>query len=157
MHSPKNFLPTAATQMNFATRELNVIGHWSSNSRMNERYDRSVCANELLLRNTIIQKVVQGWNMVESFRLPETVPGSGRIGKDACASQLSAVEPFRPPVIAPSEKDSNSSSDTTGSGVFDKTAPAVAVTQDPPASLPDQSNVVIDDTLSGSLPVLPEI
>ena len=43
LHSPKNFSPTAATQMNFATRELNVIGHWSSNSRMNERYDRSVC------------------------------------------------------------------------------------------------------------------
>ena len=27
LHSPKNFLPTAETQMNFNTRELNVIGH----------------------------------------------------------------------------------------------------------------------------------
>ena len=43
LHSPKNFLHTAATQMNFQTRELNVIGRWSSNSRMGERYDRSVC------------------------------------------------------------------------------------------------------------------
>ena len=43
LRSPKNFLPTAATQMNFAPRELNVIGHWSSGSRMEERYGRSVC------------------------------------------------------------------------------------------------------------------
>ena len=143
--------------MNFATRELNVIGHWSSNSRMNERYDRSVCANELLFRNTIIRKVVQGWNMVESFRLPETVPGSGRVGKDASAFQLSAGEPFRSPVIAPPEDASNSSSDTTGSGVIDTTIPAVAVTQDPPGPLPVPSNVVIDDTLNGPLPVLPDI
>ena len=81
IHSPKNFLPTAATQMNFGTRELNVIGHWSSNSRMNERYDRSMRANELLLRNAIIQKMVSGWTMVDSFHLPETVPGAERIGK----------------------------------------------------------------------------
>ena len=46
LHPPRNFLPKAATQMNFETRELNVIGHWSSNSRMNERYDRSVCVCE---------------------------------------------------------------------------------------------------------------
>ena len=57
LHSPMNFLPTAATQMNYETRGLNVIGNWPSNSRMNERYDRSVCANELLLRNAIIQKM----------------------------------------------------------------------------------------------------
>ena len=82
MHPPKNFLPTAATQMNFETRELNAIWHWSLNSRMNERYDRSVCGDEILRRNAIIQKVASWWNMVGSFRLHETVPGSKRIGKD---------------------------------------------------------------------------
>ena len=46
LHSPKNFRPSAETKMNFETRELNIIGQWSSNSRMDERYDRSVCANE---------------------------------------------------------------------------------------------------------------
>ena len=44
--------------MNFAPMELNVIGHWSSGPQLDERYDRSVCANELLIRNTIIQKMV---------------------------------------------------------------------------------------------------
>ena len=82
LHSPGNFPPTAETQMNFGTRELNVIGRWSANSRTNELYDRSVCANELRLRNAIIQKMASWWNMVESFRLPETVPGSERIWKD---------------------------------------------------------------------------
>ena len=43
LHPPKNFRPTAATQMNFQTRELNVIDRWPSNSRMGERYNRSVC------------------------------------------------------------------------------------------------------------------
>ena len=45
-HSPKNSLPTAAAQMNFETRELNVIGRWSLNSRMDERYGRIACVCE---------------------------------------------------------------------------------------------------------------
>ena len=50
-----------------------------------------VCANESLLRNAIIQKMVSGWNMAESFRLPETVPGSARIGKGASAFPVAVV------------------------------------------------------------------
>ena len=80
---PKNLFPTAANQMNFDARELNIIGHWSSAPEMPERYDRSVCATELLLRNTIIQKVVGGWAIAPSFHLPETVPSDCRIGKAA--------------------------------------------------------------------------
>ena len=93
LHSPKNFLHTAATPMNFGTRELNVIGHWSSNSRMNERYDRSVCANELLIRNTIIQNMVSGWKMVDSFHLPDTVPGAERIGKAQTKTPTEVLSP----------------------------------------------------------------
>ena len=48
---------------------------------MNERYGRSVCAGELLLRNTIIQKMVSAWAMVGAFHLPDTLPGTDRIGK----------------------------------------------------------------------------
>ena len=32
LHSPKNLFPTAPNQMDFRTRELNVIGRWSSSS-----------------------------------------------------------------------------------------------------------------------------
>ena len=98
LHSPKNFLPTAATQINFATRELNVVGHWSSNSRMNERYDRSVCARELHLRNTSIRKMVGGWNMVDSFHLPESVTNATRIGKGPVTEQSSKAENVHPQV-----------------------------------------------------------
>ena len=112
LHSPKNFLPTAATQMNFAPRELIVIGHWSSGSRMNERYDRSVCANELLLRNTIIQKVISGWTMVDSFCLPETVAGDDRIGKFPVAST---------PEVAPTPSGSLPSTQTQESSRIEDT------------------------------------
>ena len=72
LHSPKNLLPTAANQLKFDQRELNIIGHWSSTSKMPERYDRSACANELLLRNTVIHRVREGWNIAPACHLPET-------------------------------------------------------------------------------------
>ena len=49
---------------------------------MPERYGRSVCANELLLMNTIIQRVANGWEMAPAFHLPTTVHGNERIGKE---------------------------------------------------------------------------
>ena len=59
-HSPKNLFPKAAEQMNFDARELNVVGHWASSSKMPDRYDRSVCDTEMLMRNAIIPKAVDG-------------------------------------------------------------------------------------------------
>ena len=103
LHSPKNFLPTAAMQMNFSTRELNVIGHWSSSSKMPERYDRSVCSNELLLRNTIMSKFNDGWTTVPSFHLPITVDTSQRIGKPGEEADVTA--PTQTTVDAPSVDD----------------------------------------------------
>ena len=88
--------------MNFESMEFNVIGHWSSGSRMSERYDRSVRANELLHRNTIIQKMVGAWAAVDSFCLPETVPGSGRIGKGPEGAPADVVDLMSsPPVLPP--------------------------------------------------------
>ena len=83
LRPPKNLFPIAANQMNFDQRELNIIGHWSSSSRIPERYDRAVCATELLLRNAIIQKFVSGWDLTPSFHLPETATDHHRIGKEA--------------------------------------------------------------------------
>ena len=68
---------------------------------MNERYDRSVCANELLIRNTIIQKMVAGWTMVDSFRLPETVAGAERIGKEPNNASTDVVELMSSPPVLP--------------------------------------------------------
>ena len=117
----------------------------------------AVCANELLLRDAIIQKAIRGWNMAESFRLPETVSVSGRIGKDASAPPQSEGEPFRPPGMVPTEADSNGPSDGMISGVIDETIPVEAATQGPPLSLTTPVGDVIDEALNGSLPVLPDI
>ena len=81
LHSPKNLFPNAAKQMSFGQRELAIIGHWSSTSRMPKRYDRSVCAIELLLRNTIIQQIVPGREVAPAYHLPLTVTENVRIGK----------------------------------------------------------------------------
>ena len=67
--------------MNFDQKELSIIGHWSSSSKMPERYGRAVCATELLLRNTIVQNFVSGWSLAPSFHLPLTAPNDLRIGK----------------------------------------------------------------------------
>ena len=81
LHSPKNLFPTAANQLNFDQRELNIIGRWSSNSKMPERYDRAACAHELLLRNTIVQRMIEGWGLAPAFHLPVSVDKSVRIGR----------------------------------------------------------------------------
>ena len=67
--------------MSFGARELNLIGHWPSSTKIPERYGRIVCSDELPSRNTIIQKVVGRWEMVPPFHLPETIDGACRIGK----------------------------------------------------------------------------
>ena len=38
---------------------------------MSERYGRSTCAQELLLRNTIITNIANGWAPVGAYRIPE--------------------------------------------------------------------------------------
>ena len=48
---------------------------------MPERYDRAFCTAELLLGNTIIQKVVSVRGLGAAFHLPETVQSDRRVGK----------------------------------------------------------------------------
>ena len=146
--------------MNFQTREINAIGHWSSNSRMGERYDRSVCANELHIRNAIIRKMASGWVVVDSFRLPETVPGSERIVKDPGAPPATAVEQSCSHVaflFVASTQDSTTLVPTPADEVIDETTPFVANTQDSATLVPTPVGEVVDATLNGSLPVDPSV
>ena len=80
-HSPKNLFPTEAKKMSFDQREVPIIGHWPSTSRMPERVDRSVCASELLLRNAIVQRIAEVWGIAPAYHLPATPHGHIRIGK----------------------------------------------------------------------------
>ena len=50
---------------------------------MPERYDRSACANELLLRTAIVQRMRGGWAVAPAFQLPITISDTTRIGRSA--------------------------------------------------------------------------
>ena len=76
--------------------------------------------------------------MVESFRLPETVPGSERIGR----------EPVTTPVEVITEP-----SPMTDASIPDDTQPAVAVDQGTLPESTNESNVVTEIELTGSPPV----
>lgn len=92
IRSPKNLFPTASIQMRFGQRELNIIGHWSNKSKMPERYDRIVCAAELLLRNAIAQKMIAGWVTVEANHLPATVANNERTGRSDAPRDIASTE-----------------------------------------------------------------
>lgn len=56
---------------------------------MNERYGRSLWANEFLLRNTVIQKMANGWKTDGSFCIPETFYNAERIENGPTSTQRS--------------------------------------------------------------------
>ena len=125
LHSPKNLFPAVGNQMDFNQKELNIIGHWSSSSKMPERYDRAVCATELLLRNTIIPNFVSGWSLAPSSHLPLTVPNDLRIGK----TPEETIPPTAP----------RSTADSSAVVQDDTQATEVALTQAIPAVESDDS------------------
>ena len=60
LHTPKNFLHSCATELSFSAEDRNRLGHWQTGSEMCDRYDRSTCAQELLLRSTILANISDG-------------------------------------------------------------------------------------------------
>ena len=85
--------------MSFTKDEKNLIGHWQSGSRMCDRYDRSTCAQELLIRNTILQNIVSGWAPVGPFVIPQpTLLGrdcTPLLGSGSSVSVSGVNEPLR--------------------------------------------------------------
>ena len=63
LNSPTSIFRTSPNQMSFDQPELNDIGHWSSSSRMSDRYDRSVSPIELSHMDTITRKMKDGWEL----------------------------------------------------------------------------------------------
>ena len=73
---------------------------------MPELCDRSVCAAELHLRNTVIQKVVEGWTPVPAPHLTETVSIESRIGNPHETPTSTHVEPDPCPYTPTGRHDS---------------------------------------------------
>ena len=98
--------------------------------------------------------------MVDSFHLPETAPGSERIGKDPSVSPATGVEPSISQVTIPlvvSTHDSTLLVPTPADEAIVETLPFVANAQDSTPLVPTPVDEVIDDTLNGSLPANPSV
>ena len=105
---------------------------------MPERYDRSVCASELLLRNTIVNKIVNGWTVAPSFHLPQTAQDAGRIGKVSANANETL-----PPETAPTLPVGSEVSHKGG----DKELPLTPATQDDRDATPlDEQPAHLADT-----------
>lgn len=81
MRSSKNILLSDASQENFTSKEMSIVGHWPSGSQVHERYGRRFRANEALLRKTLMAIIATGWEMVPSPHIPRNVNPRERIGK----------------------------------------------------------------------------
>lgn len=90
LHAHGNLFPEAANQMRPDQRGLTVIGHWPITYRMPERNGRIVCANESLLRNTIMSKMLDGWEMAPVFHLMCPFSDRTRVGKGPASTVDSA-------------------------------------------------------------------
>ena len=67
---PRNFYATCARQLLFSKEERNTLGHWKADSEMRNTYDRAVCATELRLRDSILNKIDGGWRPAPAFEIP---------------------------------------------------------------------------------------
>ena len=105
LHTPKNFLPSCATELSFSVDGRNRLCHWQTGSAMCERYDRSTCTQELLLRSTILQNISEGWKPVGPFSVPivPTIVVSGPRKRGLCSpGELAEIQsPFGEDTIIP--------------------------------------------------------
>ena len=74
LHSPRNFYSTAANQLGWSREQRAVLGRWSEDSRMPNRYDRSTCTTELQIRNDVAARIRGGWAPTGPFEVPSALP-----------------------------------------------------------------------------------
>ena len=77
--------------MNADERELNIARRWPISSKMHERYDRIVCADDLLLRNTIARRIGDGWSLAPAFFLRQSAGPPQRIDKSPPPSHAGGI------------------------------------------------------------------
>ena len=93
-----------------------------------------MCANELLHRTALIQKMVPGWDTADSFRLHETVPVSGRIGKDPSTIPAAAAELNSSQAILPTLASTQDSAPSASAPLEESIVGVINVS--PPGDLP---------------------
>ena len=76
LHSPRNFYTNSANQVGWSLESQTVLGRWSKNSKMPDRYIRSNGSLELQLRTDIANRIRKGWEPVGKFQIPNPPPAS---------------------------------------------------------------------------------
>ena len=76
LHSPRNFYTNSANQVGWSLESQTVLGRWSKNSKMPDRYIRSNGSLELQLRTDIANRIRNGWEPVGKFQIPNPPPSS---------------------------------------------------------------------------------
>ena len=74
LHSMKSWSNTMAAQLGFDNEERCLLGHWVQGSSMPRLYDKSHCVAELRARASIINKINEGWEPVQSYEVPNVTP-----------------------------------------------------------------------------------
>ena len=74
LHSMKSWSNTMAAQLGFDNEERCLLGHWVQGSSMPRLYDKSHCVADLRARASIINKINEGWEPVQSYEVPNVTP-----------------------------------------------------------------------------------
>ena len=78
LHYPRNFYTNSASQVGWSLESQTVLGRWSKNSKMPDRYIRSNGSLELQLRSDICDRTRKGWEPVGKFQTPNPPPFSSQ-------------------------------------------------------------------------------
>ena len=70
LRSARNWFATYAKQLAFRKEERTTLGRWKPGSNVPDRYDRSVCATELSLRDKIATRIEKGWRPALPYEIP---------------------------------------------------------------------------------------
>ena len=129
--SPRNFMPTCASQLGWSREDRETLGRWKPGSIMPNVYDRAACVTELRLRSSVSKQIQSGWIPANSFEIPmEPVP--------------------KPP--NPDFPSSDSDSSSTGTVSDDEAIVDSFIKEGDAAALPKKQPVVVSQTQDTAAP-----
>lgn len=89
LHITRNWFPTYAKQLSFSKEYRTALGRWNPGSNMPDRYDRSVCATELALRDNIVTRIEKGRGPAPPYEIPSKSNTKARDLADCSAESTS--------------------------------------------------------------------
>ena len=102
-------MATCARQLLFSMEDRDMLGHWRNGTEMPNLYDRAECETELRLRNTVIERIHEGWRPAHAFEIAKSGAAkeelaSSSSGETSVTSTASTIQRKRNENIADSEE-----------------------------------------------------